>query len=210
MSVKIKEKVKKAKARAKEKASIKEKKPVDKTEPIRTEVVKSNLDKVNIQIENPVEKLDFANTISTSLSNTQEKIPEVFNSFNFLILLLIVLLLGTSVSLNKLFSDKLDPLLFKVVSKSGFLPSKTFACFKNWISAPYVLTIGEYESLDIANEEAIRLLPQLKQIDIKKLNTGIYTFEIGRFSAKEKAYLLAGEYAMAGFSGVHVRYLPNQ
>ncbi len=79
--------------------------------------------------------------------------------------------------------------------------------FTDQIKSPYVVTIGEFKTFPSAKEEAIKLLPRFKQINIKQLMSGLYTFEMERFTSKDKAYLLANEFMHDGLNVVHVRYL---
>lgn len=153
-------------------------------------------DKINssqTNIQNPFSSLNFTD-VEKEISGT---------SYNFWLISVVIILLFSSVVLNQFFIEKLDPKVFSCVSAV-----KEFAVGQ--INKPYVLTVGEYGNFAIAKEEALRLLPQLKQIDIKKLESGIYTFQIERFASKEKAYLSRDKYVKNGFNEVHVRYLLSQ
>lgn len=142
---------------------------------------------VIIDTSNPVEGLHFDNYEK----NTTYKRSGVFT---FLIVSIILLSMTTSLCFNSL--------------------QNCFIIFKSTlvdlITCPYVVTIGEYKDFKIAKENAIKLLPKLRQINIKQFKNGIYTFEMDRLNSKKEAYLLAKKFLDAGFDSVHVRYLPNQ
>ncbi|MBI2995970.1 MAG: hypothetical protein HYY52_04625 [Candidatus Melainabacteria bacterium] len=125
---------------------------------------------------------------------------------NLWLMFLIISLISVSIFFNSFFLKKLDPLIINTVTTSVSL-LKEF--YRGLFDKSYVLTIGKYGDLLIAKEEAIKLLPQFKQINIKQLNTGIYVFEVERFGSKKKAYLTANKFIQDGFEEVHVRYLPN-
>lgn len=108
--------------------------------------------------------------------------------------------------LSPFLSKQIDPLVFKVLSMP-FVAVENF-CFDQ-VAKPYVLTVGEYGNFSIAKSEAIKLLPILKQVNIKQLSSGIYTFEIERFSSKKKAYKSLTKLEQGGFEVVHVRYLKD-
>ena len=164
------------------------------------------------KVENPVERLTFHEVRKRYKKKTDKK--TFFFSYNFWLFLLVVFLISSSILFNSLFVEKYDRQVFKSISTVVSFPGNVFSNLKNSIiaqlSKPYVVTIGEYGNFGVAKDEAIKLLPQFKQIDIKKLKNGIYTFEIERFSSKEKAYSLAKEFTLDGLDGVHVRYLPDQ
>jgi hypothetical protein len=115
--------------------------------------------------------------------------------------------------LNNFFTKSFDPVVFKLLSfphllqKENILSPKDFVM--NQIKKPYVLTVGEFGNSALAKDEATKLLPKFKEITIKQLDTGIYVFEIERFSSKTKAYLTAGKFIQDGLDSVHVRYLPS-
>ena len=154
--------------------------------------------------ENPLERLSFR--------KYRKKQKTRFSS-NFYLFIFVALLLSASIVLNKFFLEKLDPKLFKITStstsfiKSIFVSSQDFVIGQ--LEKPYVLTIGEYGNFSIAKEEAFKLLPKFKQIHIKQLNSGVYTFEMERFASKKKAYFAAEKFMKEGFDVVHVRYLLN-
>lgn len=157
--------------------------------------------------ENPYETLVFRNKIRRKKNNNSLR-------FNFLLILLIVTLITSSILLNNFFTKSLDPVIFKLLSfphlvqEGNILSPKDFVM--NQIKKPYVLTIGEFGNSALAKDEASKLLPKFKEITIKQLDTGIYVFEIERFSSKKNAYLAAGEFIQDGLDSVHVRYLPDQ
>ena len=161
--------------------------------------------------ENPVDRLTFRNQIK---ENKQRQKNNLLFSAKFWLSVLVVVLLCTSIFLDSLFLHKLDPAVYKIIRGSVFLGKRVVSAPKNFLidqfQKPYVLTIGEYGNLTIAKDEALKLLPQFKQINIKELKSGIYTFEIERFSSKKKAYLLSEQFKQNGFESVHVRYLLNQ
>lgn len=151
--------------------------------------------------DNPVSKLQFQ-TLQRKKTN-KINFLNIFLSNNSWMFVPALILIFTSISLNKLLLEKLDPGIFTAMSFSKSLVLDQF-------TKPYVVTLGEFGNLGIAKEEAVKLLPQLRQVNIKQLKSGIYTFEIERFSAKKKAYFLADEFMQKGFDVVHVRYLPDQ
>ena len=128
-------------------------------------------------VENPIEKLNFKE------EKFEEDKIEVKNH-KFIYYSLVIVLIGFSMFLNA---------------------CPTF--FVDQIKSPYVVTIGEFKTFANAKEEAIKLLPTFKQIEIKQLMSGVYTFEMERFSSKDKAYSLANEFMQDGLNSVHVRYL---
>ena len=137
--------------------------------------------------KNPVDALELKDEIEVESGVESNK------SLKFA--LLVLLLVSLSFVLNPFFSKKLEPLAFKYLS----MP----------FNKPYILTVGEFKSFAIAKDRAINLLPELKQINIKQLATGTYTFEIEKFTSKEKAYKEYTRLKQDGFDSVHVRYLPN-
>ena len=140
-------------------------------------------------IKNPFETLTF--------DNAKAEIKKKKISYKFWVVILIVLFLTVSVLFNGMISSKFDPELYKLISN-----------LSAQINKPYVVTIGNFESFDLAKSKAIELLPKLRQIDIKQLPTRNYTFEIDKYGSKEKAYSIANEFTHDGFESVHVRYLP--
>ena len=156
-------------------------------------IQKDKIDSSSLDTKNPFDSLKFTD-VEKKVSST---------SYNFWLILVVAVLLFSSIALNQFFVEKLDPQILSCVSAI-----KEFTV--GYINKPYVLTIGEYGNLAIAKEEALKLVPQLKQVDIKKLESGIYTFQIERFASKEKAYLWRDKYAKDGFNEVHVRCLLNQ
>lgn len=155
------------------------------------------LDSTNVR--NPIDKLSF-NELE---KETKKYSNSIFTSYTNWIFLLVVVLLSSSILLNKFLLKNLDPVVIKSMATT-----KSF--FTNYLKKPYVLTIGEYENFDVAKGEAIKLLPEFKYIDIKELKGGPYTFEIERFSSKRKAYEVANKFMYDGYDAVHVRYQPDQ
>lgn len=149
------------------------------------------------KIKNPFETLTF-NSQQIEVKNKKKKSIFLF-SYKFWFLLLVLFSLMVSVFFSSLISSKLDPSLYKVING-----------LSDQINKPYVLTVGNFENFDLAKSKAIDLLPKLRQINIKELPTGNYTFEIDRYGSKEKAYSGAKEFTHDGFESVHVRYLPSQ
>ena len=162
--------------------------------------------------KNPYEELVFPE--SRKKQNISNQIIDVLFSYNFGLFLLIFFLLSVSILFNRFFLEKLDPKLFKIISASSSLTKNIAVSSRtivfDQINKPYVVTLGEYGNLAIAKEEAIKLLPIFKQVNIRKLESGIYTFEIERFASKKKAYLLADEFMQKDFDAVHVRYLSEK
>lgn len=162
----------------------------------------------DINTENPLQNLTFSNI------EQLRKASKDATYRNLLLFIIFVFLMTASVLLNGTLLKKCDPKIFNAIasyvqhSKNLVFSSKQFLYEQT--NKPYILTVGEYGELTLAKEEAIKLLPEFKQIDIKKLDNGMYTFQIERFSSKKEAYADADKYAKNGFSSVHVRYLPNQ
>lgn len=141
-------------------------------------------------VYNPFLKLNY------SSDKEKDKLP-----FNPILLLVVLFLLLASVLFNSYFQKNIDPFIFKITKfdlKSSFI---------DVIRKPYVVTIGEFGNSALAKEEAIKLLPRLKQVNIKQLENGLHTFYIERFGSKEKAYKYAKELIYNGFDLVHVRYI---
>lgn len=139
---------------------------------------------------NPFLKLNYSD------NKEKDKSP-----FNVALLLVVLFLLLVSVLFNSYFQKNIDPILFKITSfdlKNSLI---------DVVRKPYVVTIGEFGNSALAKEEAIRLVPRLKQVNIKQLENGLYTFYIERFGSKEKAYKYAKELINDGFDLVHVRYI---
>ena len=159
--------------------------------------LKNNLELLNKnptfekEIKNPFETLTF-NKVKTEIKS--KKI-----SYKFWFSILVIVSLTVSVFFSNLISSKFDPALYKLINN-----------LTDQINKPFFVTIGNFESFEIAKSEAIELLPKLRQINIKQLPTGNYTFEIDRYGSKEKAYSIANEFTHDGFESVHVRYLPAQ
>ena len=142
-------------------------------------------------IKNPFETLTF--------NNGKTKIENKKISYKLWFSILVVLLLVISVLFNRVISLKFDPVLYKTIYN-----------LSAQIHKPYVVTIGNFETFDLAKSKAIELLPRLRQINIKQLPTGNYTFEIDSYGSKEKAYSVSQGFIQDGFESVHVRYLPGQ
>ena len=141
-------------------------------------------------VENPVEQLRF-------------KKYKKKNKTNFYLSVCVLVLIGLSILLNAFFLNKIEPLVFEFFSSPQNFVIQQF-------SKPYVVTIGEFGNVAIAKDEAICLLPKLRQIEIKQLESGIYTFKMEQFGLKKNAYELANKLTQDGFEAVHVRYLPGQ
>ena len=146
--------------------------------------------------KNPFEALTF-NEVNSEVEG-KRKTTFVW-SYKFWFSLLVLLLLTVSVLFNGVISSIFDPVLYKMINNLSVSVNK-----------PYVVTVGNFESFEIAKSKAVELLPQLRQINIKQLPTGNYTFEIEKCGSKEKAYSIAGEFIQGGFGPVNVRYLPGQ
>ena len=153
------------------------------------------LNKINVK--NPARKL--------RLKSYKQNIyaPKTFGYKNRIVFAVVIVLLLASAIFNNTFSRVLDAQLMNFFGAcKGFLVDNA--------TAPYVVTIGEYGNFAIAKEEAKNLLPKLRQLDIKEISPGVYTFEIDRFNSKKNAYKLAKELIRDDLSSVHVRYLPSQ
>ena len=160
----------------------------------------SNLFLKRKKIKNPFEELVF----NESLSLKREKKNNSFLlSYRSFLLALTIALLFVSVFQSSFLSKKSDPLLL-----SFFQALENI--FSRQINKPYIVTVGEFSDFQTAKQRAINLLPKLRQIEIKKLPTGVYTFEMEKFTSKEKAYSLSKQFIQNGFESVHVRYLPAQ
>ena len=142
--------------------------------------------------KNPFDTLTFDN-----IKTDKKKKNQV--SYKFWLSVIVVFFLATSVLFNGVISSKLDPVLYELINNLSVLANK-----------PYVVTIGNFKTFEAAKSKAIDLLPKLKQINIKQLPTGNYTFEIEKCGSKEKAYSIANEFTQNGFESVNVRYLPGQ
>lgn len=163
-------------------------------------------------VKNPLSELYFKEIKKINKSRAKSKSSNRY--FKFWLLLLVLFLVSSSILLNSLFLEKYDPAIFKAVKTATSLLGEIYkgsrAYITDQITKPYVVTVGEYGNVAIAKDEAIKLLPELKQIDIKKLDSGMYTFEIEKLGSKKEAYMLARKFTQSGFDAVHVRYLPNQ
>ena len=151
--------------------------------------------------ENPVEKLRFQEL--REQRKNKKRLKVVITSYNLWISVLVVFLISASIAFNSSVFKKAD---YKFFNLAAIASDFVLAQF----TSPYVVTIGEYGNVLVAKDEAIKILPQFKQINIKKLDSGIYTFEMERFSSKNKAYALANEFRQDGLDVVHVRYLPKK
>ena len=157
----------------------------------------TNQNEFKVDVSNPARKLRF----QTYKQNIY--LPEVAGHKNTIVFSVVIALLLISALFNNTFSRNLDTQLMNFFANcQSFLVDNT--------TAPYVVTIGEYGNFAIAKEEAKDLLPKLRQLDIKEISPGVYTFEISRFNSKKKAYKLAKELIRDDLGSVHVRYLPNQ
>lgn len=163
-----------------------------------------NIKLMDVIVENPVYKIKFRRAKKYKKSRNF--------SPSLLLFVLTVSLISISIIFNAFFLKRLDPFIFKSLSvlsqKYGFYNPQTYIV--DQITKPYVVTVGEYGNFAIAKEEAIKLLPTFKQIDIKQLTSGIYTFQIEKCGSREKAYDEASHLTRNGFEAVHVRYLPKQ
>jgi hypothetical protein len=139
--------------------------------------------------KNPVDELELKEEVEPQLE------VGVISSKNFKFALLVIFLVISSFILNPFFSKNLEPLALKY--------------FSMLFNKPYILTVGEFKDFSTAKNNAVKLLPELKQINIKQLSTGAYTFEIEKFTSKEKAYKESTRLKQGGFDSVHVRYLPD-
>ena len=156
--------------------------------------------KLELLDKNPAFEKNTKNPFETlTFDNTKTEIKKKKKSYKFWILVLIVLFLIISVVFNSFISSKFDPALYSLINN-----------LSNQINKPYVVTVGNFEDFETAKSKAIELLPKLRQINIKQLPTGNYTFEIDKCGSKEKAYSIANEFTHDGFQSVHVRYLPGQ
>lgn len=166
------------------------------------------------------DRLEFSGNISDSITKSpfdkldfeeEDELYEVkkqsyFSLGKIRLLGIVFLVVLSSFLLNPFLSKKIDPLVFKIISMP-FTAIENF-CFDQ-VAKPYVVTIGEYGNFSIAKSEAVKLLPVLKQVNIKELGSGLYTFEIERCSSKKKAYKILSKLEQGGFEVVHVRYLKD-
>lgn len=173
-------------------------------------------DRLETFTQNPVEKLDLFPESEVKTDNAQidqnKKINKNLPNYNFWLILVVVGLISSSMVFNSYFAKKVDPVLFKLLalSNSVIQDNGLSRLVGDIILRPYVVTIGEYGNYAIAKDEAVRLLPVLKQINIKELDSGILTFEIDQLGSKKEAYSLASELTQRGYEAVHVRYLPKK
>lgn len=151
-----------------------------------------------VKTVNPFEKLLFPVLEDSKSKKTLEK-------KNLWLPVIIVLFICSSIFLNSFLKTNLDPLVVGTVSSVKSFVSDNL----NKSNKPYVVTVGEFGNFSLAMEEAKRLLPELKQINIKELDSGIFTFEIEKLSSKKEAYLLANALVKDNLELVHVRYLPK-
>ena len=157
-------------------------------------------------VVNPYQALNKKFQLS---SKTYEiKKPDLINIFRAVFL---ACLIGFSVLLNNYFLEKIDPHLYDYLKlfslKGANLASGLNAYIVNQKYKPFVVTIGNYKSADLAKEMAVQLLPKFKYIEIKKLGNSSFTLVIDRHSSKNKAYMLAKKISRENFEAVHVRYL---
>ncbi len=151
--------------------------------------------------KNPLESISFENEID------EIELVEVpfWNKITFKAGVFVTVVISLSLLLNPFFK-KIDPIFFKIAS-APFTGINSY--FFDQLHKPYVLTVGEYGNLAIAKSEALKLLPVYKQINIKQLQSGLYTFEIERFTSKRKAYKAFSKLEQSGLYAVHVRYLKD-
>ena len=174
-----------------------------KTEKELLEYIKLK-DKLELLNKNPVFEKKTKNPFETLTFNNQQteiksKKKKITSSYKFWFLVLVVLSLVVSVFFNGLIASRFDPIVYKFINS-----------LLDQVNKPYVVTIGNFQTFEIAKSKAIELLPKLRQINIEQLPTGNYTFEIDKCSSKEKAYSISKEFIHDGFESVHVRYLPGQ
>ena len=174
-----------------------------KTEKELLEYIKLK-DKLELLNKNPVFEKKTKNPFETLTFNNQQieiksEKKKITSSYKFWFLVLVVLSLAVSIFFNSLIASRLDPIVYKFINS-----------LLDQVNKPYVVTIGDFKTFEAAKSKAIELLPKLRQINIEKLPTGNYTFEIDKCSSKEKAYSISREFTHDGFESVHVRYLPNQ
>lgn len=114
-----------------------------------------------------------------------------------------------SVLTNGLFSRTVDSSFIKMASNSIIV--KTFftspiAYIDSILGKPYLITAGNFKTLDQAKLKAVELLPQLKQVNIMQLKDGSFVFRIDRFPTKSKANKIAQEYKKLGLKDITVRF----
>ncbi len=163
-----------------------------------------------INLKNKLEQLNKNPVLEKKTKNPFDELvfPETVNhkgkrifliSYKFWFVLLIILSFSVSILFNRFISTKIDPVIY------GLMKNPV-----SQINKPYVVTLGNFKNYQIAKNKAVELLPKLRQINIKQLPTGNYTFEIDSFPSKEKAYSIAEDFKQDGLEPVNVRYLPNQ
>ena len=155
---------------------------------------------IDSKVENPVEKLNF----EFGVIRKKRKKPKI--SFQFVLAIVSALFVLLSISLNTVFLKKIDPSIGILTMTKNFLfsPVEFAKCI---ICKPYAITIGEYGNLLIAKEEAIKLLPLFKAVDLKQLKSGLYTIEISRFSSQKKANAEIEKIRRYNIENLKIRYL---
>jgi hypothetical protein len=180
----------------KKQQSIEEKKFENKTSSIpAADLIKQKTSE--ILTENPVDKILDK---SKEIVQEEPKTLAFYFDYKIWVFIIIAIILSLSISLNTLFFKKIDLKFF-----AGVTLVEDF--FINHLEKPFVVTIGEFKTVEEAKSEAVRLLPVLKQINIELLDNGYYVFVIDKLSSKKRAYEFANELRNKNPSSVKVRYL---
>lgn len=193
-------------SRKKQQESIEEKKFEKSSSFPATGSVKQKT--TEIFTKNPIDKI-----LDKSKEIVQEKPKALAFYFDYRvwIFIIVVVIFSLAISLDNLFLRKIDLKFFsgvtkavRLVNRTGFLLEEAFI---NYSEKPFVVTIGEFKTIEEAKDEAVRLLPSLKQINIELLDNGYYVFVIDKLSSKKHAYEFAKELKDKNISSVKVRYL---
>lgn len=152
---------------------------------------------------NPVDELSYKEEVLVT-PNSIFKIASV---------LAIVTFFSLSILFNNYFASKVDPVLISSISSNSLL-AKTFQAPKNFIfnrvNQPFVVTVGEYSTLDLAKEKAKEILSTFRQININELPSGNYALELSRYSSKKDAQsYLTQLQSDSRLDSLMIRYIPK-
>ncbi|GEM_PF-2562715 len=162
-----------------------------------------------ILTSNPVDKI-----LNKSEEMTVEELNKgssFYSDYKIWVFIAVVVIFSVAMSLNTLLLKRVDLKFFTVVDKTVELINRGGLIVNeiliNYSEKPFVITIGEFKTIEEAKDEAVRLLPSLKQVNIELLDNGYYVFVVDKLSSKKHAYEFAKELKDKNISPVKVRYL---
>ena len=177
------------------------KKPGNKsTSPTVINSIKQKIDKIFTR--NPLDRI--LNKSEEVVEEKPDKNPLLYFDYKTWVFIVIIVIFSVAMSLNTLFLKRVDLKFFTFVKNSRLAVNEIFV---NYFEKPFVITIGEFETIEEAKSEAVNLLPYFKQLSIELLDSNYYVFVIDKLSSKKLAYEIAKEFKDKSHIPVKVRYL---